>query len=98
MVPLLLHLLNDDLQTLLLSHWLDVRSLAMLDVAVSSHEFRPYWTAMLHSLRAASIDNMVHNSSSLKWLSIRGIHATRVQMMADAWLVPGYDLSLLQAT
>ena len=33
---LLLHVLSDDLRTLLLSHWLDARSLAMLDVAISS--------------------------------------------------------------
>ena len=60
---LLLHVLSDDLRTLLLSHWLDVRSLAMLDVAISSKSSRPYWMTLLGSLRSTSIDEMDHEAN-----------------------------------
>ena len=56
MVRLLLHELSDDLHILLLSQWLDVRSLVTLDVAVSSNTSRPYWMTLLGSLRSSSIE------------------------------------------
>ena len=88
--------LSDDLHSLLLSHWLDVRSLVRLDVAVSSATSRPYWMTLLGSLRSASIDNMYHSASSLMWLLRRGICASRVQMKDDGWRVPGCDLTFLK--
>ena len=96
MARLLSDLLNDDLHTLLLLHWLDVRSLATLDIAFSSNASRPYWMALIRSVRVTSIDNMVHGASSLMWLIQRGINATRIQMKVDAWRPPGCDLSLLK--
>ena len=96
MVLFHLNLLGDDLHTLLLSHWLDVRSLVTLDIAVSSKTCRPYWMELLHNLRSTSIDEMDHTASSLIWLSIRGICISRMQMKVNAWKVPGCDLSLLR--
>ena len=96
MALLLSDLLGDDLHTLLLLHWLDVRSLATLDIPVSSNASRPYWMSLLRSVRATSIDNMDHNISSLMWLIRRGINVTRVRMKRDAWRLPGCDLSLLK--
>ena len=88
MVRLLLHELSDDLHILLLSQWLDVRSLVTLDVAVSSNTSRPYWKTLLGSLRSSSIDSMDHSASSLMWLIRRGICASRIQMKDNAWRVP----------
>lgn len=97
MVRLLLHVLGDDLLTLLASRWLDVRSLVTLDIAaVSSNTLRPYWMMLLGYLRSPSIDNMDHCALSLMWLIQRGICATRVNMKVNAWRIPGCDLSLLQ--
>ena len=98
MVRLLLHELSDDLHILLLSQWLDVRSLVTLDVAVTSNTSRPYWKALLGSLRSPSIDSMDHSASSLMWMIRRGICASRVQMKREAWRVPGCDLSLLKTS
>ena len=98
MVRLLLHELSDDLHILLLSQWLDVRSLVTLDVAVTSNISRPYWKALLGSLRSPSIDSMDHSASSLKWVIQRGVCPSRVQMKDYAWRVPGCDLSLLKTT
>ena len=92
----LFHELSDDLHILLLSHWLDIRSIVTLDIAVSSNTSRPYWKRLLRSLRAAAIDEMRHVASSLMWLIERGICVSRLQMKDDAWQVPGCDLSLLQ--
>ena len=96
MVPLLLYLLSDDLQNLLLSRWLDARSLGILDSAVSCNAFRPYWITLLHTLRATALDNMDHSTSSLMWLLRRGICVSRMQMKVDAWQGAGCDLSLLK--
>jgi Leucine Rich repeat len=95
MAQLLLQLITDDLRTLLLTHWLDVRTLAILDVAVSSKTSRPYWNRFLRSLRSTAIDNMDHSASSLMWLISRGIVVSRLQMKADTWQVRRCDLSLL---
>ena len=96
MVCLLQHLLCDDPHTLLLSQWLDVRSLTTLDVAISSITLRPYWATLLGALKSPSIDKMCHCTSSLMWLIQRGICTTRIQMKVNAWRVPGCDLSLLK--
>jgi Leucine Rich repeat len=95
MAQLLLRLITDDLRTLLLTHWLDVRTLAILDVAVSSKTSRPYWMKYLRSMRSTAIDNMDHSASSLMWLISRGIVVSRLQMKADSWEVRRCDLSLL---
>jgi hypothetical protein len=96
MVPLLLHLLNDDLHTRFLSHWLDVRSIAILDVAVSSERCRPHWISFLHLVRSTAIDGMNHSASSVRWLSMRGISVSRLQMKVNAWQLRLCDLSLLK--
>ena len=98
MVPLLLYLLRDDLHTRFLSHWLDVRSIATLDMAVSSKKCRPNWISFLHSVRSAALDDIVHSASSLKWLSMRGISVSRLQMKVDAWRVDLCDVSLLKTS
>ena len=97
MVPFLLHLLNDDLHTHFLSHWLDVSSIAILDVAVSSERCRPHWISFLHLVRSAAIDDMDHSASSVRWLSMRGISVSRLQMKVNAWQVRSCDLSLLKS-
>ena len=92
-----LHLLSDDLHALILSRWLDVRSLVILDVAVSSKTCRPYWIAFLHSVRRwRCIDDISHTAASLMWLSIRRICISRMEIKVYAWQVPGCDLSLLE--
>ena len=86
-------LLSDDLQILLLSLWLDVRSLTTLDVSVSSRRLRRNWLTVLRCLRSDAMDNWGHSLSSLMWLSKRGIRVSRVRMKIDAAvrrdLVPG---------
>ena len=92
-----LHLLSNDLHALILTQWLDVRSLVTLDLAVSSKTCRPYWLAFLQSVRRCRcIDDVRHTAASLMWLSIRGISIFRMLMKEDAWRVPGCDLSLLK--
>ena len=54
-------LLSDDLQILLLSLWLDVRSLTTLDVTVSSRRLRPSWLTILRCLRSDAMVNWGHS-------------------------------------
>lgn len=81
-----------------LSLWLDVRSLATLDIAVSSCSSRPYWMALLRSMSITVIDNWGHSACSLMWLIRRGIRATRMQMKSDAWRVSESHLLHLKTT
>ena len=97
MAPLLLYLLIDDLQNLLLSRWLDAPSLGILDTAVLCNAFRPFWITAPHSLRATALDNMDHSTTSLMWLSRRGICVSRMQMKVDTWeRLKTIDLSSLK--
>ena len=95
-IPLFFSLLSNDVQILFLSHWLDIRSLVTLDMAITSAKSRQYWMKLLHSVRAGVIDDWGHSISSLRWLTKRGIHATRVCMKVDTRLVRGCDLILLE--
>ena len=98
MAQLFSFLLSDDLQILLLSLWLDVRSLTTLDVAVSSRRLRPNWLTVLRRLRSDAIDNWGHSLSSLMWLLKRGIHASRVRIKMDNSLVRGCDILLVDTS
>ena len=93
--PSFLHLVGDDFQIVFLSLWLDVRSLATLDVAVSSHELRLCWTTLLRRIRSPAMDNWGHRLSSLMWLSRRGIHASRIQMKMDTSRVRAIEILLV---
>ena len=98
MAQLLHSLLSDDVQILVLSLWLDVRSLTTLDVAVSSRRLRPNWLTVLRCLRSGALDNWDHSRSSLMWLAKRGIRASRVQMKMDKSLVRGCDILLVDTS
>ena len=95
MAQLFHSLLSDDVQILVLSLWLDVRSLTTLDVAVSSRRLRPNWLTVLRCLRSDAMDNWGHSLSSLMWLAKRGIRASRVRMRMDSSLVRGCDILLV---
>ena len=92
MAPLFLLLQSEDLKILFLSFWLDVRSLATLDVAVSSRRLRPRWMMLLECLRCPAMDDWGQSISSLMWLSRRGIRASRLLMKMDTWRVRGCDI------
>ena len=96
--PSFLYLLSDDLQLHFLTLWLDVRSLATLDVAVSSHALRLCWMTLLQRLRSPAVDSWGHSLSSLMWLSRRGIRASRVQMTFDTFRVLACDILLLETS
>ena len=79
--PSLLSPLSDDLQIHIFSLWLDVRSLATLDVAVSSRRLRHSWLTVLRCLRSYDLGRWhLHSLSSLTWLSKRGIFLSPVFM------------------
>ena len=91
-------LLGDDLHILFLSLWLDVHSLATLDVAVSSRRLRPCWLALLQCVRSEAIDGWGHSIPSLVWLSRRGIRVSRLRMKMDTSRIRGCDILLLETS
>ena len=95
-LPLFLTLLSHDILNQSLSLWLDLRSIATLDIAVSSETSRSHWMSLLHSLRASAIDDWGHSIPSLMWLTKRGINSSKINIMVDAWRVRGCDLITLQ--
>ena len=90
MAPSYHFLLSDDIQILIFSLWLDVRSLAILDVAFSSRRLRPSWLTILKRLRSDAIDKWGHSLLSLMWLSKRGIRVSRMNI--DYSPVRGCDI------
>ena len=96
MALLLRTLFGYDLDVFFLSLWMDVPGLVNLDVAMSSHDWRPYWMTLLQSLRSAGVEKWSHSFASLMWLTRRGISVRRMQMKVDGERVRGCDLLLLQ--
>ena len=96
MAPMFLTFLSYDVHILFLTLWLDMRSLVILDIAVSDNASRPYWMTLLRSLRSGIIDDWSHDRSSLMWLIRRGIHARRVQIKMKTRGVRGCDFLLLE--
>ena len=90
--------LSHDLQDFFLIQWLDIRSISNLDVALSSHEWRPHWLALLCTIRATAIDDWGHSLSSLMWLTKRGIHVRKMEIKVDAGQIRGSDLLELKKT
>ena len=90
--------LSYDLQDFFLSQWLDIRSISNIDVALSSHDWRPHWLALLCTITATSIDNWGHSLSSLIWLTRRGIRVRRMEIKVDAWQIRGCHLLVLKKT
>ena len=95
MAPPFLTMLSDDLKILFLSLWLDVRSLATLNTAISSLKLRSCWIMLLQYLRCPAVDSWGHSLTSLLWLSKRGIRPTRLQINVDAWRLSECDLKPL---
>ena len=62
----------------LLCTWLNVESLGVLDIAVSSHSARKPWLIILKSISCHAIDLWRHSHSSMIWMMLRGIHVTQV--------------------
>ena len=97
MMPSFLSELSFDIHILLISRWLNMRSVATLDVAVSNKASRPYWMTLLRFQHGRLYRGLGHDMSSLMWLMRRGIHALRVHRKGDAWRIRGCDLRQIDA-
>ena len=97
MMPSFLSELSFDVHILFISRWLDMRSVATLDVAVSNKASRPYWMTLLRFLHGRLFYGLGNDISSLMWLMRRGIHALRVHRKGDTWHVRGCDLRQVDA-
>jgi hypothetical protein len=58
--------------------WLDLQSLSVLDVAVSSSSARKTWLLMLKSITCDAIDVWHHSLLSIRWLMFRDIRVTQI--------------------
>jgi Leucine Rich repeat len=58
--------------------WLNVESLGVLDIAVSSHNARKPWLITLKSISCQAIDVWRHSHSSMMWMMLRSLHVTQI--------------------
>ena len=63
--------------------WLNVESLGVLDIALSSHSARKPWLIILKSISCQAIDVWRHSHSSMIWMMLRGLHVTQVLVDHD---------------
>ena len=77
-IPLPIFLAIEIRHIPVLCTWLDVRSLGVLDIAVSSHSARKPWLITLTSISCQAIHAWRHSHASLRWLMMRAIHVTQV--------------------
>ena len=77
-------LLNDDLFMLLLSEWIDFRSIGTLDVAITNRRIRILWLQRLRSVTDENFENWVHSHSSMRWLITRGLRTSRIHIIDES--------------
>ena len=74
--------LLDDCIILMISNWLDLRDLGLLDSALTNLAERKLWTKCLLLSSCKYLDNHDHTHSSIRWLILRNLHP-RVIHTAD---------------
>ena len=76
-------LLNNDLFKLLLSDWVDFRSMGTLDTAITNRSTRITWLNSLPSLSGGDFDSWMHGHLSMRWLIARGIRTSSIQINSN---------------
>ena len=62
----------------IISVWLNVQSLVILDIAVSSNSARKQWLITLEYITCNVIDGWFHSHSSMRWVIRRGIRSSQI--------------------
>jgi F-box and leucine-rich repeat protein 2/20 len=73
-------LFSEDWIITLISNYLDVCSVNMLDTSISNRIERTLWLASLRFLNMESFHEFEHSSLSLRWLILRGVQTTKIQI------------------
>ena len=76
--PLPTFLALENRQIPFICTWLDVQSLGLLDMAVSSSGARKLWLQILKSIACKSIDTWRHSHTSIRWAILRSILLTQI--------------------
>ena len=63
--------------------WLNVQSLGLIDIAVSSYSARKQWLIILQSITCHAINVWRHSHSSMRWIMMRNIRVIHIQMKLD---------------
>lgn len=83
----LLSLLPDDQLTLIVSDWLDVRSLGVLDNAFTNTKERSRWLKCVCGINAsAALDSWHFNHKEVGWLIMRGISPRKLHLIGHSSL------------
>jgi Leucine Rich repeat len=62
----------------IVSTWLNVQSLGLIDIAISCCGARKKWLIMLKTINSHTIDTWSHSHSSMKWVMTRNIRLSQV--------------------
>jgi F-box and leucine-rich repeat protein 2/20 len=73
-------LFSEDWIITLVLNYLDVRSVNVLDTSISNRKDRSSWLASVRLLNMESLHEFEHSSLSLRWLILRGIQTTKIQI------------------
>lgn len=82
--------INEDELLQLLSIWLDIQSLSILDIAITNCCLRPIWLTCLRAIDSTAIKGFSHYPSSIKWLVDRDITISSIQIN------PNYEMGIHQ--
>jgi F-box and leucine-rich repeat protein 2/20 len=70
--------INFDFVTPLIWSFLDLRSLAIFDMAITNKAQRSVWIGSLYSISGKILDDWRHGISSLQWLAVRKLKPQRI--------------------
>jgi hypothetical protein len=74
--------LNEDLLVYIFTEWFDVRSLGVIDIAVTNRLDRRNWLLCLSMMSTMALDDWYHDNSSIKWFSKRKIRLNDIRVSA----------------
>jgi hypothetical protein len=80
-VPIFLDL--ETRQIPIISSWLSMQDLGLLDMAVSSHSARRHWLIILKFMNCQAIDRWRQSHSSLMWAMKRCLNVTHILVNID---------------
>ena len=71
---------TEDVSSLLLSEWIDIRTIGILDMAVTNRMTRVVWLRFLRSIKCVTINHWMHSHASIRWLITRGLRVTSIHI------------------
>jgi hypothetical protein len=77
-VPVPIFLTLEIRQIPVIRDWIDIKTLGVLEMALSSYNVRELWLIALKSITRKAMNEWHHSHSSMRWMMMRSLFVTRI--------------------